>query len=53
MKNPLGTLYLISPAEQIAFTSLTHSHFHSYTEEEKKGSDDLWQEADNVPSWHH
>lgn len=49
-ENPLGTLYLISPAEQIAFPSLS-SHFHSNAAE-KKVSDDLWQEADNMPSWH-
>lgn len=53
MKNPLGTLYLISPTEEIAFTSLSCSHFHSNTAQEKKVSDDLQQEADNVPSWHH
>lgn len=53
MKNPPGILYLVSPAEQIAFTSLSCSHFHSHTAEEKKVSADLWQEVDNVPSWHH
>jgi len=52
MKNPRGILYLISPAEQIAFTPLSCSHFHSGAAEEKKVSDDLWQEADNMPSWH-
>lgn len=41
MRNPLGTLYLMPPAEQIAFTSLSCSHFHSDTAEEKKLSDDL------------
>lgn len=53
MRNPLGTLYLIPPAEQIAFTSLSCSHFHCDTAEEKKVSDDLQQEIDNMPSWQH
>lgn len=34
-ENPLGTLYLISPAEQIAFPSLSSSHFHSNAAKKK------------------